>query len=89
MPYLLCLFLLGIPMLMLEFVLGQKFQRGTIGVFRGINERLAGIGMAVTFCALSITIYYSVVIGWAVVYFFSSFKSPLPWSSQYQDGTPT
>jgi hypothetical protein len=81
-PYLVCLFLLGLPMLMLEFSLGQKFQRGDIGVFRGIHPRLAGIGMASVFCAFAITFYYTVVIGWAVVYFFVSFKSPLPWSTQ-------
>lgn len=82
-PYLICLFLLGLPMLMLEFSLGQKFQRGDIGVFRGIHPRLAGIGMASVFCAYAITFYYTVVIGWACVYFFVGFKSPLPWSAQY------
>lgn len=82
-PYLLSLFLLGLPMLMLEFSLGQKFQRGDIGVFRGIHPRLAGIGMASVFAAFAITLYYVVIIGWAVVYFFAAFQNPLPWSSQY------
>lgn len=81
-PYLLCLFLLGLPMLMLEFSLGQKFQRGDIGVFRAINARLAGIGMASVFAAFAITFYYSVIIGWSVVYFFASWQSPLPFSLQ-------
>merc|ERR1719361_569284 len=56
-PYLCCLFFLGLPMLMLEFSLGQKFQRGDIGVFRGMSPRLAGIGMASVFCAFAITFY--------------------------------
>ena len=79
-PYLFCLFFLGIPMLMLEFTLGQKFQRGDIGVFRAIHPRLAGIGVASVFCSYSITTYYNVIISWALVYFFASFMSPLPWS---------
>ena len=72
-PYLCCLFFLGLPMLMLEFSLGQKFQRGDIGVFRGMSPRLAGIGMASVFCAFAITFYYTVIIGWSVVYFVSAF----------------
>ena len=80
-PYLLSLFLLGLPMLMLEFSLGQKFQRGDIGVFRGIHPRLAGIGMASVFAAFAITVYYIVIIGWAVVYFFAAVQPTLPWSA--------
>jgi len=44
-PYLLSLFILGIPMTILELTCGQKFQRGDIGVFRGMHPRLAGIGV--------------------------------------------
>ena len=81
-PYLTCLFTLGLPMLMLEFSLGQKFQRGDIGVFRGMHPRLAGIGIASVFSAFSLTMYYCVIIGWAVIYFFAAIQNPLPWSSQ-------
>jgi len=69
-------------MLMLEFALGQKFQRGDIGVFRAIHPRLAGIGIASVWTSFGITFYYCVIIGWAVVYFFASFQDPLPWSTQ-------
>ena len=50
-PYLLALFLIGIPMLLLELSLGQKFQRGDIGVFRGIQPRIAGVGLTSVFSA--------------------------------------
>lgn len=83
-PYLLSLFLLGIPLLMLEFSLGQKFQRGDIGVFRGIHPRLAGIGLASVFASYAITFYYNVIIAWAFIYLCVSFKNPLPWSIQYE-----
>lgn len=79
-PYLLCLFLIGIPMMLLELSMGQKFQRGDIGVFRGIHPRLAGIGLASVIAAYCISFYYQVIIAWAVIYFFASFKNPLPWS---------
>lgn len=87
-PYFLCLFLLGIPLLMLEFSLGQKFQRGDIGVFKGIHPRLAGIGLASVFSAYAITLYYNIIIAVALVYLFAAFKNPLPWSVQNTiDGT--
>lgn len=79
-PYLGCLVLLGIPMLILEFGLGQKFQRGDIGVFRGIHPRLAGIGGASVLSSYCIALYYNVIISWSLVYFFCAFISPLPWS---------
>lgn len=72
---------------MLEFSLGQKFQRGDIGVFRGIHPRLAGIGLASVFSAYAITLYYNIIIAIALVYFFAAWSNPLPWSVQYTDET--
>ena len=80
-PYFFCLFFLGLPMLMLEFSLGQKFQRGDIDVFRGMHPRLAGIGICSVYSAFALTMYYCVIIGWAVVYLFAALSDPLPWSS--------
>ena len=45
-PYFVCLFFIGIPVTLMELSLGQKFQRGDVGVFRGIHPRLAGVGAA-------------------------------------------
>jgi hypothetical protein len=38
-PYLACLFLLGIPLLMVEFAIGQRFQRGPVGTFASLHRR--------------------------------------------------
>jgi len=78
-PYFMALILCGIPMLLLEIGLGQKFQKGDIGVFGGIHPKLAGIGAASIWSGYVITWYYNVILGWAIRYFFESFKSPLPW----------
>jgi solute carrier family 6 GABA transporter-like protein 1 len=79
-PYLMCLFFMAIPLLLMELSLGQKIQRGDIAVFRGINKRLAGIGVASVFSAYIICFYYTVIISWSIVYFFAGFQNPLPWS---------
>ena len=79
-PYLCCLFFMGIPLLIMELGLGQKIQRGDVSVFRGIHPRLAGIGVASVFSAYIICFYYNVIIAWALVYLVAGFISPLPWS---------
>jgi SNF family Na+-dependent transporter len=79
-PYLISLMLLGLPMMLLELSLGQLFQRGDIGVFRGIHPRLYGVGLASVFSAFAINIFYTYLIAIAGCYFFASFTSPLPWS---------
>jgi SNF family Na+-dependent transporter len=79
-PYLLSLFFVGIPISLLEITLGQKFQRGDVGVFRGIHPRLAGIGHASILASFSLVTYYNVMIAWSLIYLIVSFKSPLMWS---------
>jgi solute carrier family 6 GABA transporter-like protein 1 len=84
-PYLIALFTMGIPLLLMELSLGQKFQSGDISVFGGINKRLRGIGIASVFSAYIICFYYNVIISWAIVYFIAAFISPLPWSANNPD----
>jgi SNF family Na+-dependent transporter len=79
-PYLISLMLLGLPMMLLELSLGQLFQRGDIGVFRGIHPRLYGVGLASVFSAFAINIFYTYLIAIAGCYFFAGFSNPLPWS---------
>jgi SNF family Na+-dependent transporter len=78
-PYLLCLFFMGIPLLLMELGLGQKFQRGDVSVFRSIHKQLAGIGVASVFSSYFITFYYTVIIAWSCVYVVYAFQNPLPW----------
>jgi SNF family Na+-dependent transporter len=77
---LMALFLFGIPLLLLELGLGQKFQRGDIGVFRAIHPRATGIGLSSVFSSIVIATYYSSIIAYSLFYWANSFKSPLPWT---------
>lgn len=63
----------------------SEVPRGDIAVFRGINKRMAGIGLASVFSSYIITFYYNVIISWALIYFVMSFVSPLPWSESKED----
>eukprot|EP00494_Astrolonche_serrata_P013170 UN13285 len=79
-PYTICLVMIGMPILLMELALGQKFQGGDVEAFGKLNPRLRGIGLASIWGAGIIISYYAMVIGWAVIYSFRSLKW-LPWTT--------
>ncbi|MBW2965375.1 sodium-dependent transporter [Candidatus Woesearchaeota archaeon] len=72
-PYLIALFVMGIPLLILEFALGQKIQKGAIGSLKAVHSRLGGIGLLGVLTAFLIVCYYAVVMAWSLIYLFASF----------------
>lgn len=79
-PYLLALFLIGIPILALELSLGKLFRSGDFVCFSRVNHRLRGLGLASIFGGYIVSSYYMVIMAWVLVYFFRSFQSVLPWT---------
>eukprot|EP01069_Polyplicarium_translucidae_P010572 Polyplicarium_translucidae@DN3385_c1_g1_i20.p1 len=79
-PYLLALFFIGIPMLQLEFALGQTYQGGHLKTFDKVGKRFRGLGLAAPFFAFVVTTYYSAILGWSLIYFVNSFSGSLPWA---------
>ncbi|NEO11050.1 MULTISPECIES: sodium-dependent transporter [Moorena] len=72
-PYLIALVLIGVPLLMLEFAVGQKMQRGAIGSFRKLHPNFGSLGLFALMSAFIIVSYYAVVMGWSLIYFLASF----------------
>uniref|UniRef100_A0A3Q1G9V4 Transporter n=1 Tax=Acanthochromis polyacanthus TaxID=80966 RepID=A0A3Q1G9V4_9TELE len=79
-PFLILLVLEGIPLLHLEFAIGQRLRAGTMGVWSAIHPYLAGIGITSMSISLIVGVYYNTIIAWIMWYFFNSFQDPLPWS---------
>ncbi|XP_053718305.1 sodium-dependent neutral amino acid transporter B(0)AT1-like [Synchiropus splendidus] len=79
-PYLILLVLEGMPLLLLEFAIGQRLRKGSVGVWRCINPYLTGIGIASMLVSLFIGVYYNTIMAWVMWYLFNSFQNPLPWS---------
>ncbi|KAL2080627.1 hypothetical protein ACEWY4_024420 [Coilia grayii] len=79
-PFLILLVLEGIPLLHLEFAIGQRLRSGSVGVWRSIHPCLAGVGIASMMVAFTVGMYYNTIIAWVMWYFFNSFQDPLPWS---------
>ncbi|XP_061415880.1 sodium-dependent neutral amino acid transporter B(0)AT2-like [Lethenteron reissneri] len=80
-PYVILLFVLGIPLFFLELAAGQLIRRGSVGVWSYINSKLGGIGFASCMVCYFVALYYNVIISWALYYFFHSFQYPLPWAN--------
>jgi len=72
-PYVLALLLIGIPLLVLEFALGQYYETGDVNVFGGIHKRLRGVGLSSIACGYMLVTYYSMLLAWVANAFFDSF----------------
>ncbi|KAA8586184.1 hypothetical protein FQN60_007753 [Etheostoma spectabile] len=56
-PFLILVVLEGIPLLHLEFAIGQRLRKGNVGVWRSINPYMGGVGV-VEECARSSSVDY-------------------------------
>jgi solute carrier family 6 (neurotransmitter transporter, GABA) member 1 len=84
-PYLLAVFIVAIPALILEIAVGQAYRGGTVIAFNNINGRLKGIGMGPVFVSFIVVQYFTVNLAWIMIYFRHSFTSPLPWENRIND----
>lgn len=78
-PYLIALFVIGIPILTLQIVVGQTYRAGCVTAWNSVNHRLRGVGFAEVFNGFAVVGYYVPILAYAMNYFRVSFQSPLPW----------
>lgn len=79
-PYLIMLFLEGIPLFYMELAIGQKMRLGSIGAWSAISPYLGGVGLASVVTSLYLCLYYNIINAWSFWYLFNSFQSVLPWA---------
>lgn len=72
-PYIIALLLLGIPMLMLEFSIGQHFSKNVVDLFASIRKGFSFIGWLMVFNAFIVMGFFAVLLSWHIIYFFASF----------------
>ncbi len=65
--YLVAMFVMGIPLLMMEVSIARKFHKGAGESLRGINKKMEFVGWAATANAFVIVTYYAVVFAWVIL----------------------
>lgn len=73
--YIVCVMLLGIPVMVAEFSLGRAGRTDVIGAFARVTPRRRGwsaVGGLSVLTAGLISVFYLVVAGWTIVYLFES-----------------
>lgn len=83
--YLLCIVVVGLPIMLAEFTLGRKTNRNPVGAFQALRPKSpwVGIGFMGVLAGFLILSFYGVVGGWTMAYVVKSlthavldFKSP-------------
>jgi NSS family neurotransmitter:Na+ symporter len=73
------LFLWSIPLIIAEYMLGEKYRKGVVGAFTAsMGKRFAWMGSFVGFVAAAISFFYAVIVGWAMYYLVQTIFNPLP-----------
>ncbi|WP_435235131.1 sodium-dependent transporter [Psychromonas sp. PT13] len=73
-PYLFAMLTAGIPFMIMEFGMGQKYKGSAPRVFARLNKKYEWLGWFQISIVAIIGIYYVAVIGWAISYFSMSFS---------------
>lgn len=77
--YILCVLILGIPVMLSEFALGRAGHSDAVGVFKrlGASKQWWGVGIMAIFASYMILCFYMVVSGWTFEYLWQSITGGL------------
>ncbi len=70
--YILCVLLLGLPLMIAEFSVGRSTQLNAVGAYRALNRRWTFLGYNGVLAAFLILGFYFVVSGWTAEYMIHS-----------------
>lgn len=70
--YLLCIFLVGIPMIIAEVTIGRAGGKDAFGSYKALNPKWGGVGVLAVITSFIGLSYYAVLGGWVIRYIFAS-----------------
>ncbi|KAL4655400.1 sodium- and chloride-dependent creatine transporter 1-like isoform X1 [Arapaima gigas] len=79
-PYLLIVFIGGVPVFFLEIALGQFMKQGGVSAWN-IAPLFKGLGLASMVIVFFCNTYYIMILVWGLYFLLHSFSSPLPWAT--------
>ncbi|XP_029963527.1 sodium- and chloride-dependent GABA transporter 2-like [Salarias fasciatus] len=80
-PYLVFVVTCGVPLFLLETVMGQYTQEGGVTSWRKLCPLAEGIGYGGQLILFYTCMTYIIILSWALLYLAFSFSSQLPWAS--------
>ncbi|XP_065821147.1 sodium- and chloride-dependent GABA transporter 2-like isoform X3 [Labrus bergylta] len=80
LPYCIFAVLLGMPLFLLETVIGQYTQEGAITCWTKLCPLAKGTGYAIMVIQLY-SRFYIIILAWALLYLINCFRDPLPWAT--------
>jgi NSS family neurotransmitter:Na+ symporter len=77
--YLICIIIIGLPVMLSELLIGRSAQRNPFGAFKMLAPKQPWflIGLMGVVAAFMILAFYTVVAGWTLEYIYQSFKGSL------------
>ncbi|KAI8260288.1 hypothetical protein K4K58_002045 [Colletotrichum sp. SAR11_239] len=84
-PYLMAVFIIAIPVLVLEIAIGQAYRGGSVVAYNNLNQKLKGTGLSLLYVGFVVGPYFVVNLAWIMNYFRQSFTSPLPWTNRGEE----
>ena len=78
-PYIIMLFLVGLPVFFMELSLGQYAGISATKIYMRMVPGLRGMGYGMAMIPTVINFYYTVIMAFAFYFLFSGFRSQLPW----------
>lgn len=70
--YLICIFLVGIPMIIAEITIGRAGGKDAFGSYKALNKKWGGVGILAVITSFIGLSYYAVLGGWVIRYIFAS-----------------
>lgn len=80
LAFTICTFFISLPILTIEYALGQLTRRGPISAFGSLCPLLRGVPVAAAIVSLLSSLVYSTINSWSLFYFFKSFFATPLWS---------
>lgn len=70
MLYLICVFMLGFPLVLAKLAFGRRMQGGTYNAYKNVKPKFwRNVGLGATIISFGTLSYYSVITGWLIGYF--------------------
>lgn len=86
--YLVFVFLIGLPLMINEFVIGRRSQANVFGAFKNLCKDKSSpwgkVGIISVLCSLTILSFYCVVGGWTIDYLFRSISLQFTADTNYE-----